>query len=228
MKRLGGLDDTTLNNFNDLINRIEELQKQINDTNTKFDKKTSDISISVSQLTETVENIRQDLQSKIDVINSNIDSLNNKVERYNTNLTNRLNAVQSDLLEKIETVQNNLNAVKSEIDNVLDTHYRLITELQTDVTNKYKDLNDKYTSLKSSHDTLQTNFNELKTSYNKTKQFVDVIVANLKSTGAMNANGTMAHAIAYGNINIFGGTADGDSFIRTDTTSHENDITAGI
>lgn len=228
MNRLGGLDDTTLNNFNDLVNRIEGLQQQINDTDTKFDKKTSDISNKVSQLTETVENIRQDLQSKIDVINSNIDSLNNKVERYNTDLTNRINSVQSDLLEKIETVQNNLNTVKSEIDNVLDTHYRLITDLQTDVANKYKDLNDKYTSLKSAHDTLQTNFNSLKSSYDESKKLLDAIVDNLKSTGAMNSDGSMSHAIAYGNINIFGGTADGNSYIRTGTGSHENDITAGM
>ena len=193
------------------------------------------------------------MQSKIDVINSNINSLNNKVEKYNTELTERINSVQSDLLEKINTVQNNLTAAKTEIDNVLDTHYRLITALQTDVANKYKDLNDKYTTLRADHETLKTNFNELKadhetlkdnfntlksahdtlqTNFNNLKEshekLLDAIVENLKSTGAMHSDGSMAHNIAYGNINLFGGVADGGSYIRTGSGSHENDITAGI
>ena len=153
---------------------------------------------------------------------------------------------------------------------MLDTHYTLITALQTDLANKYKDLNDKYTTLRSDHETLKTNFNELKTdhetlkdnfntlksahdtlqtnfnnlkashetlennfnnlktSYDASKKLLDAIAGNLKSTGAMNGDGTMVHNIAYGNINIFGGAADGGSYIRTSSGSHENDITAGI
>ncbi|AYG01716.1 hypothetical protein [Lactococcus allomyrinae] len=59
---------------------------------------------------------------------------------------------------------------------------------------------------------------------------LDNIINNLIDGGAMNPDGTFPAGkhIAYGNINLFGGTQDGNSFIRTNKGSTENDITAGI
>ena len=57
------------------------------------------------------------------------------------------------------------------------------------------------------------------------------IVQNLINSGAWNPETNDFYPnrnIATGNINFFGGSADGSSFIRTNNGSTENDVTAGI
>lgn len=60
------------------------------------------------------------------------------------------------------------------------------------------------------------------------------IVDNLYNSGAITNNNinnfefNKGRNIATGNINFFGGTADGNSFIRTNKGKTENDVTAGI
>lgn len=60
------------------------------------------------------------------------------------------------------------------------------------------------------------------------------IVNNLYDSGAITSNNInnfdfkKGRDIATGNINLFGGSADGNSFIRTNKGKTENDITAGI
>lgn len=61
------------------------------------------------------------------------------------------------------------------------------------------------------------------------------LLTNLTNTGAWSYDGSIfngnlnnGHNLATGNINLFGGTVDGNSFIRTNNGHSENDITAGI
>ncbi len=61
------------------------------------------------------------------------------------------------------------------------------------------------------------------------------IIQNLKDSGAWNSgsdifagNFNAGRSIATGNINVFGGTQDGGSFIRTNNGKTENDLTGGI
>lgn len=61
------------------------------------------------------------------------------------------------------------------------------------------------------------------------------LLTNLQNTGAWSSSGDIyngklnsGHNIATGNINLFGGSVDGSSFIRTTSGQQENDITAGI
>lgn len=58
------------------------------------------------------------------------------------------------------------------------------------------------------------------------------IIANLEKSGAwqggLNGNFVEGRNIATGNINLFGGTADGDSFIRTNNGETENDLAGGV
>lgn len=68
--------------------------------------------------------------------------------------------------------------------------------------------------------------------YNKVKGALDKIIANLESSGAwsggVDGGFTTNRNIATGNINVFGGTPDGNSFIRTNSGSTENDLAGGI
>lgn len=72
---------------------------------------------------------------------------------------------------------------------------------------------------------------------NKMLNAVEKILQNLKNSGAWTVpesgsiwDGSMTadRNIATGNINVFGGTPDGSTFIRTNNTSTENDLAGGI
>lgn len=62
------------------------------------------------------------------------------------------------------------------------------------------------------------------------------ILQNLKNSGAWNQTGDTIfdgnfnsnRNIATGNINVFGGTADGNSYIRTNNGQSENDLAGGV
>lgn len=58
------------------------------------------------------------------------------------------------------------------------------------------------------------------------------IITNLEASGAwsggITGNFRPNRNIATGNINIFGGTADGNSFIRTNSGQTENDLAGGV
>ena len=61
------------------------------------------------------------------------------------------------------------------------------------------------------------------------------LLQNLHDTGAWSYDGNILNGhlnsgrnLATGNINLFGGSQDGNSFIRTNNGHTENDITAGI
>lgn len=72
--------------------------------------------------------------------------------------------------------------------------------------------------------------------YNKLKSALTNLLQNLKDSGAWNQTGSTifegslksGRNIATGNINLFGGTTDGNSFIRTNSGSTENDLAGGV
>lgn len=79
-------------------------------------------------------------------------------------------------------------------------------------------------------------FNNLKDEYNQLKGAFTALLQNLKNSGAWNqTGGTIFEGslrpdrnIATGNINLFGGTVDGNAFIRTNNGKTENDLAGGI
>lgn len=79
-------------------------------------------------------------------------------------------------------------------------------------------------------------FNTLKNEYNMLKGAFTALLQNLKNSGAWNQTGNTIFEgslrpdrnIATGNINLFGGTVDGNAFIRTNNGKTENDLAGGI
>lgn len=79
-------------------------------------------------------------------------------------------------------------------------------------------------------------FNNLKNEYNQLKGAFMALLQNLKNSGAWNQTGNTIFEgsfrpdrnIATGNINLFGGTVDGNAFIRTNNGKTENDLAGGI
>ena len=72
----------------------------------------------------------------------------------------------------------------------------------------------------------------LETKVNRIESALTKIIANLESSGAWTGGLTggfnNGRNIATGNINIFGGTTDGNSFIRTNSGQTENDLAGGL
>ena len=72
----------------------------------------------------------------------------------------------------------------------------------------------------------------LETKVNLLESALKKIIANLEESGAwtggLSGNFNNGRDIATGNINIFGGTTDGNSFIRTNNGQTENDLAGGI
>lgn len=74
------------------------------------------------------------------------------------------------------------------------------------------------------------------TQYNELKDALVKLLEDLKGSGAWSQTGdnilkgSLAYNrhIATGNINLFGGSVDGDSFIRTNSNRTENDLAGGI
>lgn len=98
-------------------------------------------------------------------------------------------------------------------------------DFQSDIDNLYKKIDD-----------LQTQINNIGGNVTKLMDALTKILQNLQNSGAWTQTGDTifegqfnpGRDIATGNINLFGGTQDGSSFIRTNKGSTENDVTAGI
>lgn len=72
--------------------------------------------------------------------------------------------------------------------------------------------------------------------YNKVKGALEKLLTDLKGSGAWRQTGSTVFEgelypnrhVATGNINLFGGTTDGNYFIRTSNNNTENDLAGGI
>ena len=76
------------------------------------------------------------------------------------------------------------------------------------------------------------NDSNLRAENEKLKKALVKIIDNLQASGAwqggLEGGFVTDRNIATGNINVFGGTPDGNSFIRTNNGSTENDLAGGI
>lgn len=137
-------------------------------------------------------------------IDEQIRNLKEKIERDLRELENRIN-------EKLETEKQDrireINNLKEKLEQEKEARQRDKEDLQRqlqDQANKNNDLTDTLTKL----------------------------ISNLEKSGAwaggLKGNFKEGRNLATGNINIFGGTPDGNSFIRTNNGSTENDLSGGI
>lgn len=137
-------------------------------------------------------------------IDEQIRNLKEKIERD-------LQALETRINEKIETEKQDrireINNLKEKLEQEKEARQRDKEDLQRqiqDQANKNNDLKDTLTK----------------------------ITSNLEKSGAwaggLKGNFKEGRNIATGNINIFGGTPDGNSFIRTNNGSTENDLSGGI
>lgn len=137
-------------------------------------------------------------------IDEQIRNLKEKIERDLQELETRINEkLESEKQDRIREINN----LKEKLEQEKQARQRDKEDLQRqiqDQANKNNDLKDTLTKL----------------------------ISNLEKSGAwsggLKGNFKDGRNIATGNINIFGGTPDGNSFIRTNNGSTENDLSGGI
>lgn len=137
-------------------------------------------------------------------IDEQIRNLKEKIERDLQELENRFN-------EKLETEK------QEQIREINNLKEKLEAEKQARERDK-EDFNRK--------------LQDATTKGNELMETLTKIISNLEKSGAwsggLKGNFKDGRNIATGNINIFGGTPDGNSFIRTNNGSTENDLSGGI
>lgn len=101
---------------------------------------------------------------------------------------------------------------------------RLKNELQQAIDNLRQEFNNYKKSNNAEINKLKTEISQLKTALQK-------IVTNLYEGGNATSNDinnfNINNHIAAGNINLYGGTPDGNTLIRTHKGQAENDVTVG-
>jgi len=137
-------------------------------------------------------------------IDEQIRNLKEKIERDLRELENRIN-------EKLETEKQ--DRIR-EINNLKE-------KLEQEKEARQRDKED-----------LQRQLQDQATKNNDLKDTLTKLISNLEKSGAwvggLKGNFKDGRNLATGNINIFGGTPDGNSFIRTNNGSTENDLSGGI
>ena len=110
----------------------------------------------------------------------------------------------------------------------IDALNRRLDELNAKVERYHNELLNLINALSSRVDNLENRLALVESALKK-------LLQNLQNTGAWSSSGNIYNGnlnsgrnLATGNINLFGGSADGSSFIRTTSGQKENDITAGI
>lgn len=123
-----------------------------------------------------------------------------------------LDAQVKDLQIRVEEIERQLVLIWDEIRKLIQEVNNLKQVIEN-ITNEVNNLKQEVNNLKANNEKL------------------DKIIQNLISSGAWNSDTNDFNPnrnIATGNINFFGGSTDGGSFIRTNNGQTENDVTAGI
>lgn len=232
---------TSFDNANSIYELLAWLQRAFKQLLDDFVALESEFEDYKNALTELLEQlvpllIRRYMESK-----EADDWFNNKADiYYNKIIKPYIDAEIAKVNKKIAELEKKLDAEVTRLDKrITDLNSKLDTEIQkldNRITKEVEKLNNRITEennkLKEEIQTLKTEVQTLKEKGTATDGALLKIIANLEQSGAW--SGGLAGGfkegrnLATGNINIFGGTPDGNSFIRTNNGTTENDLSGGI
>lgn len=128
-----------------------------------------------------------------------------------------------------EKVERDLQALETRINEKLEAEKQ---ERIREINNLKEKLEQEKQARLQDKEDLKRQIQEQATKNNDLKDTLTKIISNLEKSGAwaggLKGNFKEGRNLATGNINIFGGTPDGNSFIRTNNGSTENDLSGGI
>lgn len=128
-----------------------------------------------------------------------------------------------------EKVERDLQALETRINEKLEAEKQ---ERIREINSLKEKLEQEKQARQRDKEDLQRQLQDQATKNNDLKDTLTKLISNLEKSGAwaggLKGNFKDGRNIATGNINIFGGTPDGNSFIRTNNGSTENDLSGGI
>ena len=224
-----------LSNFNHLIKSIVELLNRVARRNVKIEDTNC---VDLTKINDWIDE-GNDCHTWHDVITLKADvilSTYQKILQFDGqdyHLNNAISCLStglyaSDYLPILEALKDKLNkeiADRIEGDNNLNQKIEQVkNELQQAINNLRQEFNQYKESNNSEISQLKTEITQLKAALQK-------IVTNLYEGGNATSsdinNFNINNHIAAGNINLYGGTTDGNSLIRTHKDQAENDVTVG-
>ena len=128
-----------------------------------------------------------------------------------------------------EKIERDLQALETRINEKLEAEKQ---ERIREINNLKEKLEQEKQARQRDKEDLTRQLQDQATKNNDLKDTLTKLIENLEKSGAwaggLKGNFKEGRNIATGNINIFGGTPDGNSFIRTNNGSTENDLSGGI
>lgn len=128
-----------------------------------------------------------------------------------------------------EKVERDLQALETRINEKLEAEKQ---ERIREINSLKEKLEQEKEARQRDKEDLQRQIQDQATKNNDLKDTLTKLISNLEKSGAwaggLKGNFKDGRNIATGNINIFGGLPDGNSFIRTNNGSTENDLSGGI
>lgn len=128
-----------------------------------------------------------------------------------------------------EKVERDLQALETRINEKLEAEKQ---ERIREINSLKEKLEQEKEARQRDKEDLQRQIQDQATKNNDLKDTLTKLISNLEKSGAwaggLKGNFKEGRNLATGNINIFGGTPDGNSFIRTNNGSTENDLSGGI
>lgn len=128
-----------------------------------------------------------------------------------------------------EKVERDLQALETRINEKLEAEKQ---ERIREINNLKEKLEQEKEARQRDKEDLQRQIQDQATKNNDLKDTLTKLISNLEKSGAwsggLKGNFKDGRNLATGNINIFGGLPDGNSFIRTNNGSTENDLSGGI
>lgn len=218
---------TSFDNANSIYELLAWLQrafKQLLDDFVALESEFEDYKNALTELLEYLVPllIRRYMESKEadDWFNKKADIYYNKIIKpYIDNEINKVN-------QRIDREVAGLNEHITQLDNKVTAE---INKLDNKINENVKELNDRITR---ENNQLRQEIQILKEKGSEANHALQEIINNLTNSGAwsggLTGGFTQGRNLATGNINIFGGTPDGNSFIRTNSGQSENDLAGGI
>ena len=134
----------------------------------------------------------------------------------------KIAVLEKKLDDEVKRLDGRIDALNTKLE-------KEIKKLDDRITKEVETLNNRITT---ENNALKEQIQALKDKNNGLETALKKIIENLEGSGAwsggLTGGFTQGRNLATGNINIFGGTPDGASFIRTNNGSTENDLSGGI
>lgn len=214
---------TSFDNANSVYELLAWLQRAFKQLLDDFVALESELEDYKNALTELLEQlipllIRRYMESKEadDWFNKKADIYYNKIIKpYIDAEIAKVNKKIADLEKKVD---DEVKRLDGRIDALNDKLEKEIKKLDDRITAENNALKERIEALENANAGLQ----------NALRKIIENLEGSGAWTGGLTGGFNQGRNIATGNINLFGGTPDGNSFIRTNNGSTENDLSGGI